>query len=393
MLLDHDPARAFLPYPPVAVASAPDGPLKGLRLGVKDLFDVVGYPTSCGNPSILAASGIKQTTAPNIQKLLDAGASFVGKTQTDEIAYSLFGANPHFGTPLNTKAPDRIPGGSSSGSAAAVAAGLVDIAVGTDTGGSVRAPASFCGLWGIRPTQDRISLEGCMTLAPSFDTLGFFARDGATMLRVGDVLLGDDPTPLPESPRMLWAVDMFDRLGTAEAALLETVTADIATEPAEVFADMPANQVFDAFRILQSREIVRQFDPWIEAKRPHMGGPVAERLTLARTLNADQEAAAGRAQGRFRAAIDACLGADGVLIAPVVASAPVPLVASPEVNESFRLGAMTLLSVAGLAGLPQVVLPAGTIGGGPLGISLIGSRGSDRSLLAFAHRLWPNAVG
>lgn len=393
MLLDHDPVRAFLPYPPVAVPAAAEGPLKGLRLGVKDLFDVAGYPTGCGNPSILAASGIKAKTAPSIQRLLDAGAVFVGKTQTDEIAYSLFGANPHFGTPVNTKAPGRIPGGSSSGSAAAVAAGLVDFAIGTDTGGSVRAPASFCGLWGFRPTQGRISLEGCMALAPGFDTLGFFARDGATLLRVGDVLLGDDPAPLSSVPRLLRAADMFARLASDAATLLESASAQVRTEPVEIFGDMPAHQVFDAFRILQSREIVRQIDPWLEGRNWHMGGPVSERLAVARTIDADQEAAADRARRRFRAAMDACLGHDGVLLAPAVADAPVPLVASPEVNESFRIGAMTLLSVAGLAGLPQVVAPAGMLDGGPLGISLIGPRGSDRSLLALAANLWPDANG
>ncbi|WP_281354819.1 amidase family protein [Chelativorans alearense] len=132
-------------------------------------------------------------TTPAIQRVFDAGARFVGKTHTDELAWSLYGMNPHFGTPVNPAAPDRIPGGSSSGSA--VAAGIADIGIGTDTGGSVRAPASFCGIWGLRPTHGRIPLKGCMELAASLDTCGFFARDAATMeAGRGDVRRGHSRT-------------------------------------------------------------------------------------------------------------------------------------------------------------------------------------------------------
>src|SRR5688572_17181066 len=209
MSLDSDPARAFLPYPSVEVPKAASGPLAGLTFAAKDLFDVAGYPTGGGSPHILAQSGVKTRTAPTVQRLLDAGARFIGKTHTDELAFSLNGKNAHFGTPVNGGAPDRIPGGSSSGSAAAVSNGLCDFALGTDTGGSVRAPANHCGLFGIRPTHGRVSLEGCHDLAPSFDTCGYFTRDGATFIRVGEVLLGPDSAPLPQSPRVLLAQDAF----------------------------------------------------------------------------------------------------------------------------------------------------------------------------------------
>lgn len=389
MLLDDDTVGAFLPYPPVSVASAPDGPLAGLRLGVKDLFDVRGYRTGCGSPFILAQSGIKERTAPSIQKLLDAGAVFAGKTQTDEIAWSLYGMNPHFGTPLNSAAPDRIPGGSSSGSAAAVAAGLVDIGIGSDTGGSVRAPASFCGLWGLRPTHGRISLEGCMTLARSFDTLGFFARDGETLAKTGAVLLGEDTCPLPAAPRLMRATDMFARMAAEAGAVLDEASAGIEAADVEVYADLPANQVYDAFRILQSREILAEFGPWIDKVRPVLSAPVEQRFAYARSLTDAQEEAAGKVRARFRDAIDALLGTDGVLIAPPVHDAPFRLDAGADTLDSFRHQAITLLSVAGLAGLPQVTLPAGRANGGPIGLSLIGPRGSDASLLALARKLWP----
>ena len=209
----RDHARAFMPYPDAAVAHAATGPLAGLSFGVKDLFDVAGYPTSGGQPFVLAMSGIKTETAPTVQRLLDAGARFAGKTITDELAFSMNGQNAHFGSPLNGAAPDRISGGSSSGSASAVSNKLCDFALGSDTGGSVRAPANHCGLVGLRPTHGRISLKGVMDLAPSLDTCGWFTRDVPTFARVADVLLGADPAPLPaERVRLLAPTDVWGLL-------------------------------------------------------------------------------------------------------------------------------------------------------------------------------------
>eukprot|EP00752_Nemacystus_decipiens_P019502 g17558.t1 len=157
-------------------------------MGIKDLFDVAGLRTGNGSPTWLAAAEPATADAPVVATLLDAGARFVGKTLTDEMAWSLNGENAHYGTPVNVAAPGRIPGGSSAGSAAAVAGGLVDFALGSDTGGSVRAPASYCGIWGLRPTHGRIALDGAMALAPSFDTAGWFAKTPEIMAQVGDIL-------------------------------------------------------------------------------------------------------------------------------------------------------------------------------------------------------------
>ena len=161
----HDPTHAFMPYPATPVPHAGAGPLSGLSFAVKDLFHVGGYPTSGGQPLMLALSGVMDRTAPTVQRLLDAGARFAGKTITDELAFSMNGQNAHFGSPINGAAPDRITGGSSSGSASAVSNGMCDFALGTDTGGSVRAPASHCGLVGLRPTHGRISLQDVLNLA------------------------------------------------------------------------------------------------------------------------------------------------------------------------------------------------------------------------------------
>ena len=212
MLLKDDPSLGYMPYPAVKVRSARSGPLKGLTFAVKDLFDVEGYPTSAGSPHMLAMSGIKKRHAVVVQKLLDAGATFTGKTITDELAFSMNGKNAHFGAPVNGAAKNRITGGSSSGSAAAVSHGLCDFALGTDTGGSVRGPANHCGLYGLRPTHGRVSLKGAHDLSPGYDTCGWFARDASTYARVADVLLGADKRPLPAKPRLLIARDCFDLL-------------------------------------------------------------------------------------------------------------------------------------------------------------------------------------
>ena len=212
MPLIHDTAHAFLPYPDVHVPHASTGPLSGLCFGVKDLFDVAGYPTGGGQPFVLAMSGIKTRTAPTVQKLLDAGARFIGKTVTDELAFSMNGNNAHFGAPINGAAPDRISGGSSSGSASAVSNKLCDFTLGSDTVGSVRAPANHCGLYGIRPTHGRISLAGVLDLSPSLDTCGYFARDVETFARVSSVLLGADTAPLPQKVRLLKPLDIWAML-------------------------------------------------------------------------------------------------------------------------------------------------------------------------------------
>jgi amidase len=200
VMVDH--VNAFVPGPRVHIPGRPGGPLAGLTFAVKDLFDVAGVPTGGGNHDWARANPIPDRHAWAVQTLLDAGADLVGKTITDEVSLGILGENAFDGTPLNTAAPDRVPGGSSSGSAAAVAAGLCDTALGTDTGGSVRVPSSFCGLYGIRPTHGRLDLSGMLPQAPSSDTTGWFARDAATFARVSTVMLGQAPGPLPT--KLLW---------------------------------------------------------------------------------------------------------------------------------------------------------------------------------------------
>src|SRR5690348_8885866 len=217
-----DPLNAFIPHDKVHLTGAPTGPLKEIRFASKDIFDIAGHVTGCGNPDWLASHGPATATAPTVAKLLAAGAELVGKTITDELAYSLNGQNFHYGTPINANAPGRIPCGSSSGSASAVAGKVVDTALGSDTGGSVRVPAAVCGIYGIRTSHGRVSLEGVMPLAASFDTAGWFARDAALMERVGAVLLGEDTArPQPGVARISDAFALAEP--TVQAALLPLV--------------------------------------------------------------------------------------------------------------------------------------------------------------------------
>ena len=379
----HDPAHAFVPYPDAPVPHAPTGPLADLSFAAKDLFDVAGYPTGGGSPIVLAMSGIKTRTAPTVQKLLDAGARFAGKTVTDELAFSMNGNNAHFGAPVNGAAKDRITGGSSSGSASAVSSSLCDFALGTDTGGSVRAPANHCGLYGLRPTHGRVSLEGALDLAPSFDTCGWFARDIGTFARVADVLLGADASALPD--------DVWGLAAPAATKALQGVIDRVQGLLGPAQGTTVAMESFDAmywnFRYLQSREAWLTDGPLIERYAPPLGPGVAERFAWSRDVTDAQVAAARVFRTAFRAHLAVLLGTDGVLLMPTMPDIA-PLRSESEAGlEDYRNRAIQMLCIAGLSGFPQLSMPLAQREGAPLGISLLGPAGSDRSLIALAQRI------
>jgi amidase len=384
-----DPFRCFLPYPDAPVKHASGGPLAGLTLAVKDLYDVKGYPTGAGSPTVLAQSGLKTRTAPLVKALLDAGARFVGKTHTDELAFSLNGKNAHFGSPINPAAPDRITGGSSSGSAAAVAGRLADIGLGSDTGGSVRAPASYGGLFGIRPTHGRLSLKRAWPLAESLDTAGWFARDGETFARVAGVVFGKDRIALPETPRLLFAGDMFGQaVPEAETILRNVVQRAVPAlgQPETVKVARDLDALYWAFRWIQGREAWEADGAMIERHNPPLGPGVAERFAFSKSVTDAEYAKAMTVRKGFRAKLARLLGNDGVLLLPTVPDiAPLVSAQEPELDD-FRNRALRLLCLAGLSGFPQISLPVAQREGAPLGLSLIGPKGSDKSLAAFAIR-------
>jgi amidase len=391
MLLSDDPSRGFMPFPAIKVPGSRSGSLKGLSFAVKDLYDVVGYPTGAGSPHLLAMSRTKTKHADAVRKLLEAGAKFVGKTITDELAFSMNGKNAHFGTPVNGAAPDRIPGGSSSGSAAVVSHGLCDFALGTDTGGSVRAPANHCGLYGLRPTHGRISLKGVHPLSRSFDTCGWFARDAATFARVGEVLLGADRRRLPARPRMLLAADCFDLLSPETRAALGPALARLeaahgGARPVTV-APGGFEALYWAFRRLQGREAWETDGPMIDRHRPPLGPGVAERFAYSSSVSDAEVRDALKARARITAHLEALLGDDGVLILPTMADVA-PLLSDGEAElESYRNRSLNLLCLSGLSRLPQLSMPLASRLGAPLGLSIIGRAGSDRALIDMAARI------
>ncbi|WP_313336062.1 amidase [Comamonas sp.] len=387
----HDPAHAFVPYPDVPVRHAGTGPLSGLYFGVKDLFDIAGYPTGGGNPLLLALSGIKAQTAPTVQKLLDAGAALAGKTVTDELAFSMNGNNAHFGAPINGNAPERITGGSSSGSASAVSSRLCDFALGTDTGGSVRAPASHCGLYGIRPTHGRVSLESALALCHSLDTCGWFARDALTFARVADVLMAPDTTPLPARPRLLMPSDVWGLVDSAvrpawDGALQQlTQLLGRAQDCTAVLDSFDA--MYWSFRYIQGREAWMTDGAFISRYAPVLGPGVKERFDWSRQVTDAQVQQAEQFRTRFRQHLADVLGSDGVLVMPTMPDIA-PLRTADEASlEVYRNQAVQMLCLAGLSGFPQISLPLASRNGAPLGISLLGPAGTDRSLIAIAQQL------
>lgn len=391
MPISNDTAHAFLPYPDAPVPHAPAGSLSGLSFGVKDLFDVAGYPTGGGQPFVLAMSGIKSKSAPAVQMLLDAGARFVGKTVTDELAFSMNGNNAHFGAPVNGAIAERIAGGSSSGSASAVSNKLCDFALGSDTGGSVRAPANHCGLYGIRPTYGRVSLAGVLALSPSLDTCGYFARDIQTFARVSTVLLGEDSTVLPSKVRLLKPLDIWAMLDeevvAAQAAPLARTEAALGSAVCTRVILDDANTAYWSLRHIQGYEAWIEHGQFIDRFCPPLGRDIAERFAWSRTVTDVQFDAATTYRERFTKHLAELLGTDGVLVMPTAADIA-PLVGETgEKLESFRNRSIQMLCLAGLSGFPQVSLPLGQRLGAPLGLSLLGPAGSDMGLIRLAQRI------
>jgi amidase len=381
---------AFCTDQNATIPGSTSGVLSGLSFAAKDVFDIKGFRTGAGNPDWLHTHPPAKFTASAVQLLIDAGATLLGKTHTDELTYSLNGENHHYGTPVNVNAPGRIPGGSSSGSAAAVAGGLVDFALGTDTGGSVRLPASNCGIYGFRPTHGRIANDHVLPLAPSFDTVGFFTRDAPLLERVGRVLLANDTTT--SSPqRFVLATDAFRLVFRQMRPALDSAIASISASmgpPDEVILYSGSSaEWMTSFRILQGVEVWQSHGAWIRATRPEFGPDIHDRFEWAASIDPKDVPPAASIRTQVTQYIDELLGQDAVLCIPTSPSIALKKNSDGESLEQFRSRAMALLCVAGLAGLPQVSLPLTSFDSCPLGISLIGPRGSDARLLTLASSI------
>src|SRR5262245_50516915 len=371
---------AFLPGPRARLAPLGSGPLDGLSFVAKDLLDVAGCVTGGGNPDWARRQKPAATSAPAVDRLLRAGATLVGKTITDELAFSLEGENEHHGTPVNPRAPDRLPGGSSSGSAVAVAAGLADLGLGTDTGGSVRVPASFCGVFGWRPSHGRVSLDGVVRFAPSYDTVGLVARDAAHLRLAAQCLLGT-PGASALPCRLLLAVDALALADSAGAVVLrEAARALGPAEEVQVFAGHPAD-FLAAIVTLQGPEIRREHSAFLDSD-PLFGPTIQPRFDSVRML----DPAAGARWNAWRAEttvrLRQLLPSGTFLVLPTTPSIAPLRFLRDEAAGRFYDAALTLGSIAGHAGLPAVTLPLATLHGCPLGLSIVAGCGEDEALRA-----------
>lgn len=367
------------PDPGPLVAPTGSGVLDGEAVAVKDLFAVAGQRIGAGNPAWLAAAPVEEAHADAVGRLLDAGAALAGIAQTEEFAYSLTGANAHYGTPPNPRAPGRISGGSTSGPTTAVAAGEASVALGTDTGGSVRVPAAYQGLWGIRPTHGVVPDRGLLPLAPSFDTVGWLARDVGTLTRVGEALLPGDTTALPD-PAPLVLSDALLALAAPEVRdAVGQLARDAGAEPAG-WAPEPA--WLAAFQVLQAAEAWEVHGDWLADRMDTLGPAVRGRFERARSIGAVEAQDAQAAVGRARKEIWERLG-ERVLVLPSTAT----VAPRPEDAEAARAATMLLTCIAGIGGLPAVSVPVATASGLPAGACLVGPAGSDRALLGLAGQI------
>ncbi|SDL64181.1 amidase [Paenibacillus jilunlii] len=389
----HNQHGAFI-EPGLEVTGMGSGKLAGLSFAVKDVFAVAGHRSSAGNPDWLRSHQPAAVHSAAVSKLLESGATLRGATHTDELMYSLGGENYHYGTPVNPRAKGRIPGGSSSGSAVAVASGSVDFALGTDTGGSVRVPSAYCGVCGFRPTHGAVEMEGVIPLAPGFDTVGWITARPELLLRAGEVLLGAAAPGsrggtmgklhiVPEA----WALAGADSAASLQDGL-QLLQAGAGWSGATEIAPEGLKTWMDVFRELQGAEIWATHGTWIERAQPLFGPDIAARFAWAAGLAGQDHSRALRIRAEIAARLRQLLGEDGCIVLPTVPG-PAPLRGGDLAQlEKDRSGAMMLSCIAGLAGLPQVTLPVIGPSGLPLGLSVIGGHGQDLRLLSWVREIW-----
>lgn len=362
------------------------GPLDGRSVAVKDLFAVAGQPVGAGNATWERTAPLETSHAWAVRALLGAGASVRGVARTDEFAYSLAGTNEHFGAPPNVAAPGRISGGSTSGSTTAVAAGQADVALGTDTGGSVRVPAAYQGLFGIRTSHGAVPRAGLMPLAPDFDTIGWLARDAGLLRDVGRVLL---PETSPRPVRALHLVDDLLELAAPDvAAAVRSAAARLGAAATrwDVADELPAWR--QAFVVHQSVQAWESHGWWLATRLSSLGADVRSRFEAASLRTPDEATSAARAVADARVRIRD-LVADGVVVLPAA-----PTVA-PELGTGLgpvRDATLAVTCVAGLGGLPSVCLPLRTADGLPCAVALVAAPGRDLDLLDLAVELAPGVA-
>jgi amidase len=375
------------------------GPLDGLRFAVKDVIDVAGFKTGCGNPTWRDSHPVAVVNAVCVEQLLLAGARCVGTTICDELAFSLLGENYFYGTPLNAHAPDRVPGGSSSGSASAVACRLVDFALGTDTGGSTRVPASNCGIWGFRPSHGFVSVAGVNPLAPSLDAVGVLAQSADILAKVGLVLL----TGLPVSASKPTTIHLIREAFALADPDVQEALSDPVLRLREIFGDAVRESSLqelvgdgpggsfatwvDTFCVIQWAEIKSCLGAWIAKAKPEFGPEIAASFQLVNQLDRRRLAEAVQRREKYYRSLHEFLRPDDLLCIPTT-PALAPRKCDPprrsSSGSSYYPRTLSLTSVAGIGRLPQVSLPIADADCVPVGLSLLARHGQDAFLLQMA---------
>lgn len=386
-----DQYNAFCNDPPIRIEGSANGPLAGLTFAVKDLFDFAGHVTGAGNPDWARTHTLADANADVVQNLLDAGASALGKTHTDELSKGIFGENAHYGTPINPRAPGRIPGGSSSGSAVAVAGNLSNFALGTDTGGSVRVPGSFCGIYGIRPTHGRVSLKGVVGQAPSFDTVGWFARDSDLLERIGAVLLNAKGDAAPPD-RLVIAEDALAVADHTTKKALEPAIAKLAQfvgkSERKKLSAKPIEQWLRYQGALQGEEAWATFGGWIDRTNPRFGFEVADNFLRGTRTSPELIAEAQKFRVERRNEFAESFDGRTVICLPTTPF-PAPLAGQPRSRMwELRIPIISLTCIAGMLGAPQLTMPVAEVNGLPVGLSIMGLPGRDEMLLSLAASGW-----
>jgi amidase len=361
-------------------------PGAGPRVAVKDLIDMAGLPTTAGSRPVADSAGPAARDAAclaGLRAAMDAGqARFAGKTNLHELAYGISGINAAFGTPVNPLDPRRMPGGSSSGSGTAVAAGEADIAYGTDTGGSIRIPAACCGITGLKTTWGRISLDGVRPLASGLDTVGPMARDVAGVA-AGMALLEPGFTVASASPRSVGvlAIDADPRITATIDDALRTAEFDVVpiSVPGLDKVISASITVLDAQAWQANRELVA-------VAGDQLGSDVRDRLKLASMITPAQVAAAEAVISRWRETLAALWHQVDLLAAPTLLGFP-PLIEEAHILHKLR----ALTSPVNAAGVPSLALPIPVRGRGarpiPANVQLIGPHNGEERLLAAGARL------
>ncbi|MGD8562370.1 MAG: amidase family protein, partial [Desulfarculaceae bacterium] len=344
------------------------------------------------SPDFSEYYGIPDKDCWAVKKLRQSGAELVAKTHMHELALGITGINPHYGTPQNPRAKDRIPGGSSSGSAVAVAAGMVPFSLGTDTGGSVRVPAGFCGIFGFRPTIGYIPVDGVVPLAFSLDTVGVFAKTAALLSTVSELLLVPPIAP-PEISlgKAFWSPDALEisepEIRDAADKLnsrIEKLGLTLQTKNTDLLVRASHSQ-----RIIQGAEAWALHQKWLSAANPTLGADVRSLLSFGEKLSSAQVGAASADRSAISLAFEKMLGNDGIMILPITPGVPPKItdLADPEEAFSFRMKILFFTNLASLTGHPVVAVPIAPDGALPIGFQLIGPKGSDSALLRLAQRL------